>query len=285
MGSVTATTTPTAQRTVRVLVVDDHPALRAGLEGLLRNEPDVECVGTLAGTDGLMAAVRDRRPDVVVLDYALGSDDGLTTCFRLKQQPHRPAVVLYSAYVDGVFAVPAAIAQADATVSKTAPIDELLSAIHAAANGTHPRPTLDPELMQAASARVLTEDLPVATMLLAGTPVVDIADILDTTSTDIRRRALRIIGRLQAAHTASGPETETTADFASARQTLRRNASRPAIRPLERAAEQAVGVRADVAARRTRAGHARRRHEPRPSCATRIKGGHADASRAPPASS
>ena len=93
MGSVTATTTPTAQRTVRVLVVDDHPALRAGLEGLLRNEPDVECVGTLAGTDGLMAAVRDRRPDVVVLDYALGSDDGLTTCFRLKQQPHRPAVL------------------------------------------------------------------------------------------------------------------------------------------------------------------------------------------------
>lgn len=218
MGSVTATTTPTAQRTVRVLVVDDHPALRAGLEGLLRNEPDLECVGTLAGTDGLMAAVRDRRPDVVVLDYALGSDDGLTTCFRLKQQPHRPAVVLYSAYVDGVFAVPAAIAQADATVSKTAPIDELLTAIQAAANGTHARPTLDPELMQAASARVLTEDLPIATMLLAGTPVVDIADILDTTSVDIRNRALRIIGRLQAIHATDGAEPETTAEVASAPQ-------------------------------------------------------------------
>jgi DNA-binding NarL/FixJ family response regulator len=220
MRSVTATTTLTARGTVRVLVVDDHPTLRAGLEGLLRNEPRVECVGALAGTEGLMSAVRDRRPDVVVLDYALGSADGLTTCFRLKQQPHRVAVVLYSAYVDGVFAVPAAIAQADATVSKSAPIDELLSAIHATAAGTQPRPAVDPELIQAACARLLTEDLPIATMLLAGTPVADIADIFDTTSADVRHRALRIIGRLQASDTAEGPDPEATADFASGPQTL-----------------------------------------------------------------
>jgi DNA-binding NarL/FixJ family response regulator len=213
MRSVPTTTTPTAQRTVRVLVVDDHPALRAGLEGLLCNEPEVECVGALADTVGLLSAVRDLRPDVVVLDYALGTDDGLTTCFRLKQQPHSPAVVLYSAYVDDVFAVPAAIAQADATVSKSAPIDELLSAIHVAAGGTHARRLLDPELIQAASARLLTEDLPIATMLLAGTPVADIADILDTTNADVRRRALRIIGRLQASHTGDGPEPDTSADF------------------------------------------------------------------------
>jgi DNA-binding response OmpR family regulator len=71
-----------------------------------------------------LAAVARSRPDVVVLDCALGAGDGLTTCFRLKQQPR--AVVLYSACVDHVFAVPAAIAQADAAVAKTAPIDQLL---------------------------------------------------------------------------------------------------------------------------------------------------------------
>ena len=81
MKAVTATTTPAALGTVRVLVVDDHPALRAGLEGLLSNEPGVDCVGALESTDGLLAAVHDLRPDVVVLDYALGGDDGLTTCF------------------------------------------------------------------------------------------------------------------------------------------------------------------------------------------------------------
>ena len=213
------TATPPAARTVRVLVVDDHPALRAGLEGLLCNEPGIECVGALDGTVGLLSAVRDLRPDVVVLDYALGTDDGLTTCFRVKQQAHRPAVVLYSAYVDDVFTVPAAIARADATVSKSAPIDELLSAIHAAAAGTVPRPALDPERIHAASARLLAEDLPIATMLLAGTAIADIADILDTTTADVRRRALRIIGRMQAGHTADGPESDGTADYASDTQT------------------------------------------------------------------
>jgi CheY-like chemotaxis protein len=63
-----------------------------------------------------------------VLDDALDEHDGLTTCFRLKQQPDPPAVVLYSAYVDRVFAVPSAIAQVDATVAKDAPVTELLSA-------------------------------------------------------------------------------------------------------------------------------------------------------------
>jgi DNA-binding NarL/FixJ family response regulator len=218
MRGVTTATTPAAS-TIRVLVVDDHPALRAGLEGLLRNEPGIECVGALDGTVGLLSAVRDLRPDVVLLDYALGADDGLTTCFRVKQQPHPPAVVLYSAYVDDVFAVPAAIADADATVSKSASIEDLLSAIHAAAAGTVARRALDPERIQAASARLLAEDLPIATMLLAGTAIADIADILDTTTAEVRHRALRIIGRLQASHASDGPEPEATADHASGAQT------------------------------------------------------------------
>jgi DNA-binding NarL/FixJ family response regulator len=217
-AGVTTATTPAAA-TLRVLVVDDHPALRAGLEGLLCNEPGIDCVGALDGTVGLLSAVRDLCPHVVVLDYALGTDDGLTTCFRVKQQPHGPAVVLYSAYVSDVFAVPAAIAQADATVSKSAPIDDLLSAIHGAAAGTMPRRALDPERIQAASARLFAEDLPIATMLLAGTAIADIADILDTTTADVRHRALRIIGRLQAGHAADGPDPEPTADDASGAQT------------------------------------------------------------------
>jgi hypothetical protein len=78
-------------------------------------------------------------------------------------------------------------------VSKRAPIDDLLLAIDAAAAGTVLRPELDPERVHAASARLLTEDLPVATMLIAGTSIADIADVLDTTTADIRHRALHVI--------------------------------------------------------------------------------------------
>jgi len=199
MGIVSATTpTPPRSRDIRVLVVDDHPAVRAGLEGLLIGERGFECVATLAETNGLLDAVSEFRPDVVVLDYALGTDDGLTTCFRVKQQNTPPAVVLYSAYVDRVFTVPAAIAQADATVSKNAPVGQLLGAIRNVASGGLTRATLDHELIAAASARLLTDDLPIAAMLLSATPVAEIADIVDIPVTEVRRRALRIIGRLQA---------------------------------------------------------------------------------------
>jgi DNA-binding NarL/FixJ family response regulator len=199
MDVVTATTpTPPRSRDIRVLVVDDHPAIRAGLEGLLTGERGFDCIATLAETSRLLGAVTEIRPDVVVLDYALGGSDGLTTCFRVKQQNSPPAVVLYSAYVDHVFTVPAAIAQADATVSKNAPVGELLGAIRDVASGGATPATLDHELIEAASARLLADDLPIAGMLLSATPVAEIADIVDIPVSEVRRRALRIIGRLQA---------------------------------------------------------------------------------------
>jgi DNA-binding NarL/FixJ family response regulator len=212
MDVVSATTlSPPRSRDIRVLVVDDHPAIRAGLEGLLTGERGFDCIATLAETDRLLEAIGAIRPDVLVLDYALGGNDGLTTCFRVKQQNGPPAVVLYSAYVDHVFTVPAAIAQADATVSKSAPVGELLGAIRDVAAGRPARATLDHELVAAASARLLPDDLPIAAMLLSATPVDEIAETLDIPVTEVRRRALRIIGRLQAGarRRPDPPATET----------------------------------------------------------------------------
>jgi DNA-binding NarL/FixJ family response regulator len=191
-------TAASGERRLRVLVADDHPALRAGLRGLLDGEDDLECVGTVASAGELDDALRATGPDVVVLDYALGSDDGLTACFRVKQRRHAPGVVLYSAYVDDVFAVPAAMAQADATVSKTAPAADLLAAVRRVGEGHADRPGLDAEILAAASARLCAEDLPIASMLFSATPVADIADVLGLSISDVRAGALRIIGRLQA---------------------------------------------------------------------------------------
>jgi DNA-binding NarL/FixJ family response regulator len=197
---------------IRVLVVDDHPALQAGLEGLLNGETGISCSGVLAGAEGLFDAVLNHRPDVVILDYALAESDGLTLCFRLKQQPVPPGVVLYSAYADGAFAVPAAIAQADAVVAKSATVDELLSTIRHVAWDEMERPQLHKEVVEAASARLTADELPVAGMLLGAVPVVDIARILELSVSEVRRRALRIIGRLQAGYRVRAPARITDHD-------------------------------------------------------------------------
>jgi DNA-binding NarL/FixJ family response regulator len=184
---------------ISVLIVDDHPALRAGLTGLLEQEPGFGPVVAVGSELEMVDVLRQRRPDVVILDYALGRSDGLSACFRIKQRRHPPRVVFYSAYVDQVFAVPAAVAQADAIVSKSAPVERLLSAVRAAAAGVPQLAQPDPEMIEAASSRLRADDLPVLGMLFARVSVQDIADTLGTTAGDVRNRALRIIGEMQSA--------------------------------------------------------------------------------------
>jgi DNA-binding NarL/FixJ family response regulator len=183
---------------ISVLVVDDHPALRAGLEQLLDQEAGYRLLGAVASEAGLAVALQHQRPDVVVMDYALAHGDGLSSCFRLKQRPDAPGVVLYSAYVDDAFAVPATLAQADAIVSKNEPVATLLAAVDAAAAGESLVPVPDPELIEAASARLDAEDLPIVGMLFARVRVGEIATTLGAEPREIAARALRIIGEMQA---------------------------------------------------------------------------------------
>ena len=183
---------------VSVLVVDDHPALRAGLEQLLEQEPGYRLLGAVSSEAELAIALQRHRPDVVVMDYALTRGDGLSACFRLKQRPHPPGVVLYSAYVDDIFAVPATLAQADAIVSKSDPVEVLLTAIEAVAAGETEVPAPDPEVIEAASSRLDAEDLPIVGMLFARVRVADIATTLDVEPREVRWRALRSIGEMQA---------------------------------------------------------------------------------------
>lgn len=183
---------------IKVLVVDDHPALRGGLEGLLREEDGFLPLGALPGATQIASAVDTLRPDVVILDYALEQDDGLSVCFRIKQRRRPPRVVLYSAYVDPVFAVPATLAQADAIVSKTAPVEELLEVVRRVAYGTRQMPPLFPDAMSAASSRLAAEDLPIAGMLFSRVAISEIAETLGVHPQEIHARALRIIGELQA---------------------------------------------------------------------------------------
>jgi DNA-binding NarL/FixJ family response regulator len=193
------------QAVVSVLVVDDHPALRAGLAQLLDHEAGYRLLGTVSSEAELTIALQRHRPDVVIMDYALTRGDGLSACFRLKQRPRSPGVVLYSAYVDDVFAVPATLAQADAIVSKSDSVEVLLTAINAVAAGTSHVPAPDPEAIEAASSRLRAEDLPILGMLFAGLRVDDIATTLGVDPRDVRARALRIIGGMQAQDRRHGP--------------------------------------------------------------------------------
>lgn len=120
------------QSLIRVLVVDDHAATRAGVASLIESEqPRMHCVGTVGTADAALAYTRTLQPNVIVLDVNLGGEDGLALIPALHQAAHCAVVVLTS-LADPNVAAHALRLGAHACLHKTAPAAELMAAIFAA---------------------------------------------------------------------------------------------------------------------------------------------------------
>jgi DNA-binding NarL/FixJ family response regulator len=167
-----------ASQTARVLVVDDHSAVRSGIEALLAGEPDLEPVGSACGAAEALALARERRPDVAIVDFQLGDLDGLSLCRQLKELNEPARVVLYSAYADGPLALAGVIAGADGVVHKSALAAELCDTVRAVAAGGTAIPPAAPGAHAVVAARLDPEDLPILAMLLDGTAPDEIARVL-----------------------------------------------------------------------------------------------------------
>ncbi len=124
---------------IRVLVVDDHPVLRAGLEAVLRAEPGFVCVGVASDGEDARRVLPRTKPDVVILDRRLGDEDGLVLCESLRAQPGAPEFVVYTAdAADPDLESRAREVGACGVVEKNRPIDELFDALRLAARArTH----------------------------------------------------------------------------------------------------------------------------------------------------
>src|SRR3954447_13707279 len=161
---MTVTEPPGVKPATRVIVVDDHAAVRVGLQRVLSREAGFSAVAAVGDEDGLLEVVDGLRPDVVVVDYGLARGDGLLLCHALKQRRPAPAVVIYSAYAGPALTVAAAVAQADALVHKAEPVETLLQAIRGVAAGERLLRGPSPDLMRAAVARVAPDDMPIVAM-------------------------------------------------------------------------------------------------------------------------
>jgi DNA-binding NarL/FixJ family response regulator len=181
---------------LRVALLDDHPAVLAGLQRLIDPEPDLTVVGATLDPKELDTLLDRTRPDVLVLDHDLAHADGLAHCLRIKRRPRPPAVVVYAAYTSPALALAARAAGADGLLDKVEPVRRLLEAIRGAGQGRRLMPPTPPDAYAAAVARVDDADLPVLAMLLDGAPLDDIAAALRSDPAELAWRAQRIVGRI-----------------------------------------------------------------------------------------
>jgi DNA-binding NarL/FixJ family response regulator len=181
----------------RVLVVDDHAAVRSGLTALLGDEPDLQPVGAAAGAREALEQARLLRPHVAIVDFQLGDRDGLTLCRQLKELPTPSRVVIYSAYADGPLALAAVIAGADGVVHKAALADHLCGAVRTVAAGGAALPAISAASHAMVAECLEAEDLPILGMLVAGTEPDEIADVLDVPPEWLAARRWAMVERLR----------------------------------------------------------------------------------------
>ncbi|HKP89717.1 MAG TPA: response regulator transcription factor [Thermoleophilaceae bacterium] len=188
--------TPSDTRTLRVIVVDDHEAVRAGVQAVLAREPDLQPVGGASGADQALDKARARRPDVAVVDHRLEAGDGLTLTRQLKALPDPPAVLIYSAHADAALTVAAVVAGADGVVGKGADADDLCDAVRFVGSGRSVRPKILPGILRSTASRLDPADVPILGMLVHRTPPSEIARVLDISERRLDARRWAMLRRL-----------------------------------------------------------------------------------------
>lgn len=120
---------------VRVLVADDHPISRSGLEFLLSGEPGLELVGSAEDGDQVLLMTETLAPDLLILDLMLPKKPGLIVLQQVKRLNPSPQVIALSGQASGLMFRQAFDGGADAVVSKEDSSEELLAAIDAVRRG------------------------------------------------------------------------------------------------------------------------------------------------------
>lgn len=122
-------------RVIRVVVVDDHPIVRAGLTGILDAVDDMCVVGVAADGIEAVTVVERERPDVVLMDMRMPRRDGDEATAMLRESVPTARIIVLTTYESDDVIVRAIAAGASGYLLKAAPEQELLAGIRAVAAG------------------------------------------------------------------------------------------------------------------------------------------------------
>ena len=183
---------------IRVVVIDDHPALRAGLQTVLESEPGIVYAGESNGDEeSVWPLLRRVEPDLVLLDYHLPKGDGLQLCYRIKQHIPAPRVVIFSAYASPELMLPARLARADGLMNKGVAARELFETLRRVNKGERLIGEPSAAVLRETLLRIPEEDRALIGMLLDGTSEADVARTTGLAAKDVRHVVQRTLSTLR----------------------------------------------------------------------------------------
>ncbi len=122
----------------RLVIVDDHDLLRAGLRDVLADPPDVEVIGEAANGREALVLCRDAKPDLILMDIRMPVMDGIEATRAIKREHPKIVVLMITMYENPDYLFEAIKAGAAGYVLKNSPREELISAVRRALSGDSP---------------------------------------------------------------------------------------------------------------------------------------------------
>jgi len=194
---------------IKVLLVDDHEIVRAGLKMLLQSQEDIQVIGEAENGQQAMEACRKSAPDVVIMDITMPGQSGLEVTRQLKQQYPDVNVLALTIHEGEQYFFEMLNAGASGYVPKRAAPTDLVAAIRAVASGeVYLHPTVAKALVNDYIQRVqmgwerasydgLTErERQVLKMIAEGSMNKEIAESLDISVRTVERHRENIMGKL-----------------------------------------------------------------------------------------
>src|SRR5438067_1956174 len=187
---------------ITVLVTDDHAMFAQGVVRSLQEEDDIVVVGTAGSVEESVAAARMHAPDVVLMDYELPDGTGVDAAERIKAELPETKVVMVTSYTDEGVLVRAIEAGCSGYVTKHKVIEEVVSAVRAAAAG---EALISPAMLarlrptkRGVGADLTSREIEVLSLLAEGLANQAIADKLVISVHTVRHHVQNIITKLQA---------------------------------------------------------------------------------------
>jgi len=199
-------TKTTETKKIRLLLVDDHMAIRMGLTTATSDTPDMEVVADVEDGSEAIEAYRKHRPDVVVLDLRMQGMNGLDTVLALRREFGDARILIFSNYAKGDEVYSALRAGAAGFVVKEMALDQLLTAIrtvHAGEQYVPPQIAMrigerllaqlsprEMEVLKLVAAGLSNKEIAARLGLVVGTVKVHVANILSKLGVADRTQAL-----------------------------------------------------------------------------------------------
>jgi two-component system NarL family response regulator len=120
----------TDSASIQIMIIDDHPVVRAGLASMLSTQPDMEVVASASGGREALTLLETITPDVILMDLRMSGMSGLDAIRAINLRPDPPRILVLTSFDTDEDIYQSVRAGAQGYILKDAPQDRLLEAIH-----------------------------------------------------------------------------------------------------------------------------------------------------------